>query len=293
MPPGTLDPTPPPFFRQGTPALTKLIVLAALAVLLMVLDARLRLTPPLRQAIATVLHPLQWLALQPVHGVQWLAAHAVDVHRARREAEEARLALAEQADRAGLVEHLAQENRELRALLGLRQRVWPQAQAAEVLHALPDPYRPALVIDRGRTHGLQPGAVVLDGQGVLGQVTRTLPWTSEVTLLVHRQLAVPVLNTRTGERHLAFGTGDADEPLLTLRFVPLGTATAVGDTLVTSGIDGVYPPGLPVAQVVRVEPQGSGFALVEARPLARVRDALHVLVLQRPDETARAPEVQR
>lgn len=282
MPPGTLDPTPPPFFRQGTPALTKLIVLSALAVLLMVLDARLRVAQPVRGAIATALLPLQWLALQPVRGVQWLAAHAVDVHQARREAEEARQALAQQADRAGLVEHLAQENRELRALLALRERLWPQALGAEILHALPDPYRPAVVIDRGARHGVAVGATVMDGWGVLGQVTRTTPWTSEVTLLVHRQLAVPVLNTRTGERHLAFGSGDVEAPLLTLRFVPASTETAVGDMLVTSGIDGVYPPGLPVARVVRVEPQGSGFALVEAQPLAHVRDALHVLVLQRP-----------
>lgn len=293
MPPGTLDRTPPPFFRQGTPALTKLLVLSCLAVLLMVLDARLRLTPLLRHGVATALYPLQWLALQPVHGVRWLAGHLVDVHTARREAEEARQALAQQADRAGLVEHLAQENRELRALLGLRERLWPQAQGAEILHALPDPYRPAVVIDRGARHGVAPGATVMDGWGVLGQVTRVLPWTSEVTLLVHPRLAVPVLNTRTGERHLLFGNGSLDEPRLLLRFVPAGTETRVGDTLVTSGIDGVYPPGLPVAQVVRVEPQDDGLARVEAAPLGHVRDALHVLVLQRPQTAADGGETAR
>ena len=281
MSPGTLDPTPPPFFRQGTPARTKLVVLSALAVLLMVLDARLGLTAPLRSAVATALIPLQWLALQPVRGVQWLAGHVVDVRHARRELEEARLALAQQADRAGLVEHLAQENRELRALLGLRQRLWPHALGAEILYALPDPYRPMVVIDRGARHGVALGATVMDDRGVLGQVTRVHPWSSEVTLLVHRQLAVPVLNTRSGERHLAFGNGNIEAPRLTLRFVPASTDTKVGDTLVTSGIDGVYPAGLPVAQVERVEPLDSGFARVEARPLARVRDARHVLVLQR------------
>ncbi|MCX7815590.1 MAG: rod shape-determining protein MreC [Tepidimonas ignava] len=281
MPPGTLDRTPPPFFKQGTPALTKLLLLSALAVLLMVLDVRLRLTPPLRSALATVLYPVQWVALQPVHAVRWVAGYLTDVHAARQQAEAAQQALAAQADRAGLVEHLAQENRELRALLGLREQLWPQSLGAEILYALPDPYRPGVVIDRGTMHGVQPGDTVMDGWGVLGQVTRAYPGSSEVTLLVDRRLAVPVLNTRSGERYLAFGNGDLDAPTLTLRFVPAQTDTVVGDTLVTSGIDGVYPPGLPVAQITRVEAQGSGFAWVEARPLARVRDALHVLVLHR------------
>ncbi|TSE18671.1 Cell shape-determining protein MreC [Tepidimonas alkaliphilus] len=281
MPPGTLERQPPPFFRQGTPALAKLVVLSALAVLLMVLDARFQVTPWVRHGIAVALYPLQWLAWQPVRGWQWLSRHTLDLQRARREADEARLALAQQADRAGLVEHLAQENRELRALLGLRERVWPQAIGAEILHALPDPYRPMVLIDRGAQHGVTVGAAVMDGWGVLGQVTRVLPWTSEVTLLAHPRLAVPVLNTRTGERHLAFGNGDLDEPALQLRFVPVSTETQPGDTLVTSGIDGVYPAGLPVGQVVRVEPQEDGLAQVLVRPSAHVRDALHVLVLQR------------
>jgi len=281
MPLGTVDRTPPPFFKQGTPALTKLLVLSALAIVLMVVDTRLRWSQPIRTGIATVLYPVQWLALQPVRAVQGAGQHFASLKTAQREAAEAREQLAQQAQRAGLVEHLAQENRELRRLLGLRERSLPAAQGAEILYALPDPYVPAVVIDRGTVQGIRGGAPVMDGYGVLGQVTRVYPTTSEVTLLVHRQHAIPVLNTRTGERFLAYGNGQLDDPALVLRFVPERTPTEVGDALVTSGIDGVYPPGLPVGTVTAVTPQsGSGFAQVVVHPAARMRDALHVLVVQ-------------
>jgi rod shape-determining protein MreC len=293
MPLGTLDRTPPPFFKQGTPALSKMLVLSALAVVLMVVDARLHWAAPLRTAVATVLMPVQWLALQPVHAVRWVGTHLASLEAAQRDAREAREQLAQQAQRAGLVEHLAQENRELRRLLGLRERVSPATQGAEILYALPDPYVPAVVIDRGALQGVRLGAPVMDGYGVLGQVTRVHPATSEVTLLVHRKMAVPVLNTRTGERYLAYGTGSRDEPELSLRFVPVQTATRAGDVLVTSGIDGMYPTGLPVATVRRVSAEGGeGFAEVLAEPAARVRDALHVLVLE-PMSNAPAAQEDR
>ena len=281
MPLGTLDRTPPPFFKQGTPARTKLWVFSALAVLLMVVDARLQWVAPLRSGIAVVLYPVQWVALQPVRALHWVGAHFTALEAARRDAHEARALLAQQAERAGQVEFLAQENLTLRRLLQLRERQAPTAQAAEVLHTLPDPYVPGVVIDRGSLHGVALGAPVMDGFGVLGQVTRVHPATSEVTLLSHRQLAIPVLNTRTGERYLAYGTGERDMPALTLRFVPLQTATAAGDTVVTSGMDGVYPPGLPVGTVSEVSADGGeGFAHVRVEPSARVRDAQHVLVLR-------------
>lgn len=294
MPLGTVDRTPPPFFKQGTPALTKLLVLSALAILLMVVDTRLRWAAPLRAAIATVLYPVQWLTLQPVRGVQWLADHFASLQAAQRDAREAREQLAQLAQRAGLVEHLAHENRELRRLLGLRERVAPAGFGAEILYALPDPYTPSVVIDRGALAGVQEGSAVMDGFGVLGQATRVYPATSEVTLIVHKRLAVPVLNTRTGERYLAYGNGDRDDPALSLRFVPLQTATRAGDALVTSGIDGLYPPGLPVGTVRAVSTEGEeGFARVDVEPAARTRDALHVLVLPPAHRETPRAEVAR
>ena len=280
MPLGTVDRTPPPFFKQGPSALSKLLVLSALSALLMVVDARRQWAEPVRQAVATVLYPLQWVALQPLHATRWMGEYIGSLQAALKEAEEARAELVRQVQRAAIVEHLSQENRELRSLLGMQERMPTQAQGAQILYELPDPFTRRVMINVGQRHGIQSGSAVMDGFGVLGQVTRVHLLTSEVTLLVDRQQAIPVINTRTGRRSLAFGLSDHPTPLLELRFESVNTETEVGDVLTTSGIDGVYPPGLPVATVTLVSATGAaGFARIEAAPTARMDNALHVLVV--------------
>jgi rod shape-determining protein MreC len=280
MPLGTVDRTPPPFFKQGPSALSKLLVLSALSALLMTVDARRQWAEPVRQVVATVLYPLQWVALQPLHAVRWTGAYIGSLQVALKEAEVARAELVRQVQRAAIVEHLSQENRELRSLLGMRERMPTQAQGAQILYELPDPYTRRVVIDAGQRQGIQSGSAVMDGFGVLGQVTRVNLLTSEVTLLVDRQQAIPVINTRTGRRSLAFGLSERPVPLLELRFESVNTETEVGDVLTTSGIDGVYPPGLPVATVTHVTTTGAaGFARIEAAPTARIDNVLHVLVV--------------
>ena len=282
MPLGTIDQPPPPFFKQGPSALSRLLVLSALALLLMVLDTRLQMAAPLRQSLAVALAPLQWLALQPLHAVRWSGQYLGSLEAAQREAAVARAELVRQVERAAIVEHLAQENRELRTLLGLRERLPAQSRAAQILYQLADPARQRVVINIGQQDGVRAGSAVMDGFGVLGQVTRVYWGSAEVTLLTDARQAIPVINTRTGQRSLAFGLplGGAGQSRMELRFEPSATQAMVGDVLTTSGIDGVYPPGLPVAQIEQVtNVVADGFAQVLALPLARVDHALHVLVI--------------
>jgi rod shape-determining protein MreC len=293
MPLGTVDRTPPPFFKQGPSALSKLLVLSALAVLLMVVDARRQWAAPLRTSIAVVLYPVQWLALQPGHAVAWTGQYLGSLTRAQAEAAEARSELVRQAQRAGLVEHLAQENRELRTLLGMRERLTGHARGAEILYETPDPYSRKVVIDQGQSHGIRPGSPVMDGYGVMGQVTRVYPATAEVTLLTDRHQAIPVINTRTGQRSLAYGVSGSAEGRLELRFESVNTEAEPGDILTTSGVDGIYPPGLPVARVLTVSAiDGSGFSRIECAPLARMHNTLHVLVID-PVTDGRRPGLER
>jgi len=293
MPLGTVDRTPPPFFKQGPSALSKLLVLSALAVLLMVVDARRQWAAPLRTSIAVVLYPVQWLALQPGHAVAWTGQYLGSLPRAQAEATEARSELVRQAQRAGLVEHLAQENRELRTLLGMRDRLTGHARGAEILYETPDPYSRKVVIDQGQSHGIRPGSPVMDGYGVMGQVTRVYPATAEVTLLTDRHQAIPVINTRTGQRSLAYGVSGSAEGRLELRFESVNTEAEPGDILTTSGVDGIYPPGLPVARVLTVSAiDGSGFSRIECAPLARMHNTLHVLVID-PVTDGRRPGLER
>jgi rod shape-determining protein MreC len=280
MPLGTLDRTPPPFFKQGPSALSKLMFFSALALFLMVADLRFRITQPIRAAVATALYPVQWLALQPVRAVQHGGGYFTALSQARVSEEDARQKLASQSLRASQVEQLAQENSRLRKLLGLREQAAITGMAAQVLYDAPDPYTRKVIIDKGMFQGVELGSPVLDESGVLGQVTRVHPLVSEVTLVIDRELAIPVLNTRTGERSVAFGEPAAYGGGLELRFMGSNSDVQQGDLLTTSGVDGVYPPGLPVARVERIERRAeSAFARIYCTPQAQVNAAVHIMVV--------------
>ena len=280
MPLGTLDRSPPPFFKQGPSALSKLMVCSALALFLMVADARFRIAQPLRAAVATALYPLEWVAIRPVLGLRFVGTYFESLQSAQAGEAAARKKLALQSLRANQVEELQIENGRLRKLLELRERIGTQARAAEVLYDAADPYSRKVIIDRGLAQGIEPGSPVVDESGVLGQVTRVHPLVSEVTLVIDREQAIPVLNARTGARSLAYGDPSGQGGALELRYMPGNSDVQVGDLLTTSGVDGVYPPGLPVAKVVTVERRpDSGFARIECAPQAMVQAARHVMVL--------------
>ena len=277
---GTIDRTPPPFFRQGYSALTKLIFFTALSVFMMVADTRFTVVAPLRAGIAAALAPVQRALLVPVDLTRGGNEYLQGLTKALANEDAARRQLAQQAEQAQSAERLANENRQLRGLLELKPALTVKSVAAEVMYEAADPFSRKFYIDRGLAQGLVLGAPVITEGGVIGQVTRVYPLSSEVTLLTDRDAAIPLLNTRTQLRAAAFG-GVAQGSALELRFVSANTDVKVGDVLHTSGVDGVYPPGLPVAKVTLVERQADGgFTRVELAPLASVDRVRHVLVLE-------------
>ena len=282
MPLGTIDRTPPPFFRQGPSALTKLAFCAALAIFLMAADNRVKLIVPLRAALATVLLPVQQALGVPVEVLTGLTTHAQGLRQAMANENAALAKLAAQSERAAKVEQLATENANLRALLELRPALQVKAISAEVLYEASDVYSRKVFIDRGQQQGVVAGAPVINEAGVLGQVTRVYPMTSVVTLLTDKDATVPVQNTRTQQRSAAFGGVVAQgQGAMELRFMAGNADVQIGDVLVTGGIDGVYPAALPVAKVVQVERRAeSGFARVLAAPVASIDGVRHVLVLE-------------
>jgi rod shape-determining protein MreC len=162
MPLGTLDRTPPPFFRQGPSALTKLAVFSALAIFLMAADSRLRYIQPIRAAVATALLPVQRTLRVPVEMVQGGSDYLRGLTRAIAGEREARAALLAQAERAARVEQLMQENTRLRALLELRPALAVKSRTAEVLYEATDPYSRKLFIDSGSTQGIVLGSPVIN-----------------------------------------------------------------------------------------------------------------------------------
>jgi rod shape-determining protein MreC len=283
MPLGTLDRDPPPFFRQGPSALSKLAVFSALAIFLMVADARFKVMQPLRVVLASVLYPVQWLALQPVQLLQGGNDYFATLHAAQSARDNALSKLGLQAQRANQVDQLTLENERLRKLLGLRERLHSPAMAAQVLYDAADPYTRKVIIDKGMADHVALGSPVLDELGVLGQVTRVYPLVSEVTLISDRDHATPVLNARTSARGVMFGDVSSHADAMELRFMAANADVTEGDLLTTSGVDGVYPPGLPVARIEKIERRvDAAFARIYCVPLALVSGASHVMVLEAP-----------
>ena len=278
---GTLERSAPSFMRQGPTPRAQLILYSALALFLMVADARFRITDPVRNVVATTLYPVQWLMLQPIEFLGRSTEYVESLETAQAQTRQAQHQLLEASLRANQLEELELENERLRQLLELRTRTKVSARAAQILYDTADPYSRRVVVDAGQASGVEPGSPVVDALGVLGQITRVHPFYSEATLLIDRDQAIPVVNVRTGQRGVAYG-----DPVLShgggmeLRFMQASADIEEGDLLTTSWMDRVYPPGLPVARVVRVERRADlAFARVYCKPLARVQGARHVLLL--------------
>ena len=281
---------PPPFFRQGPSAFSRLLVFSSLALLLMVADARFALMQPLRTALSVVLYPLQWLAVRPVLLIQGAQSALGAVTANEASLATLRQRMATESQRANQADQLLLENRRLRDLLALQSRLEPRSVAAQVLYDAADPYTRKVILDKGELQGLHLGAPVLDERGVLGQVTRLFPLVSEVTLITDRDHAIPVLNARTGARGVAYGDNFNHADAMELRFMAANADVAVGDLLTTSGVDGVYPAGLPVARIEKIERRTDAvFARIYCTPVALVSGAAQVLVLDPLGAAAPAP----
>ena len=280
MPYGSLDRTPPPFFKQGPTSLSKLLLLSALALFLMVADNRFEFGKVVRASLATALNPVVNTVLKPVAAVQDSFKYLDTLNNVKLSEQEAHTKLLLLSQRANQVETLALENSRLRQLLSLKETLSTPAQAAEVLYDATDPYSRKIIVNRGSVHAVQLGSPVIDELGVLGQVVRVFPLTSEVAMIIDREQTTPVLNTRTGVRSVAYGNPSASGDVLELRFISGNADVLAGDVLTTSGVDGVYPAGLLVAKIEKVERRAdSGFAKIICTPKANVLGAKHVMIL--------------
>lgn len=302
MPYGSLDRTPPPFFKQGPTSLSKLLLLSALALFLMVADKRFEVGKIVRLSIATVLNPIANAIATPVLALQDSFKYVDTITAIKISEQETQKKLLLQSQRANQVEALTLENTRLRQLLSMKETLSTPAQTAEVLYDAIDPYSRKIIVNKGSVHSVQIGSPVLDELGVLGQVVRVFPLTSEVAMIIDREQTTPVLNTRTGVRSVAYGNPSAHGDSLELRFISGNADVLAGDVLITSGVDGVYPVGLQVAKIEKVDRRAdSGFAKIVCTPKANVLGSKHVLILNplttidtpRPAQEVATPTTKR
>ena len=281
-----MDHTPPPFFKRGPAPLVRLFFFASLSLALLVIDARFRYAEGLRSWLALAAYPVQRAATTPAELVGAIGSFFSTQAQLVAENERLRARALTYSQHAQRYEAAYAEAEQLRKLVGVQERLEVRAIPAEVMYNGRDPYAHKLFIDRGATHGVRPGSPVTDETGVVGQVTRVHPLVSEVTLATDRDQAIPVQVVRNGLRAVAFGGGATGT--LELRFMAANADIQTNDRLVTSGIDGTYPPGLPVATVMRIERDAeNAFARVVCRPAAGVDRGRFVLVLT--DETVKPP----
>ena len=284
-----MDHTPPPFFNRGPAPLVRLAFFASLSLALLVLDARFRYTEGLRSVLSLAVYPLQTLATLPSALGERIAGYFASQSQLRGENTELRAKLLGASQAAQRFEAAQAESAQLRRLIGAAERAPLKATPAEILYNGRDPYSRKVVIDKGGRHGVRPGAPVVDENGVVGQVTRAHALSSEVTLLTDKEQAIPVQVVRNGLRAVAFGAGASG--MLELRFMAANAEIQNGDKLVTSGIDGTYPPGLPVATVSRVERDAAyAFARIVCQPAASVESGGYVLVLGAESKRLAYPE---
>lgn len=271
-----MDHQTPPFFKHGPSPLARFAFFAILSVLLMVADAYQNYLVVLRQAVAVMVTPLQRLANAPAVISERVGDFFIS--QAHLQKENSRLQQLELQHAAQLQGYQAMqaENAYLRKLLEARKQSDQTLLMAEILYAGRDPFSHKIIIDKGTTHGIVAGQPVVDDIGVVGQVTRAYPFSSEVTLLTDKDQAIPIEIVRNGLRAIAFGQGQ--DGTLNLAFMPMNADVQPGDTVVTSGIDGTYPAGLPVAVVSKIERDAAvAFARIVCIPSAGV--GLHKQVL--------------
>ncbi|MDQ1832801.1 rod shape-determining protein MreC [Massilia scottii] len=282
--------SPPPLFKQGAPARVKVTVFAFISIALLMVDARVHALATVRQVAGTVLYPLQMAALMPRDALADVGSYFSSISSLKQEVRDLQVAQVAVAEKLQQAQLQSAENAQLRKLMGAREHVPVKTMLSEILYDARDSSSRKIVLDRGSQNGVALGQPVIDNAGVVGQVTRVFPFTAEVTLLTDREQAIPVQVLRNGLRSVAYGRGQSGT--LDLRFVAPNADIQVGDVLITSGMDGVYPAGLAVAKVTKVENSAAGaFGGVVCQPLAGIDRNRHVLILTTlPQVPARPPE---
>lgn len=284
--------SPPPLFKQGASARAKMVFFALIALILLSVDSHVRSLGVVRQVISTALYPLQVVALAPRDAFRYIGGYFSSLSDLKEE--NARLRLQQVTDARTLQEgqQLLAENTQLRHLLDTRERLPVKSILGEILYDTRDPFTRKIMLDRGSQHGVESGEPVIDHVGVVGQVTRVFPFASEVTLLTDKDQVIPVQVVRNGLRSVAYGRGQSNQ--LELRFMPTNADIQKGDVLVTSGIDGIYPPGLAVATVTQVENKADSFARIVCQPTAGIDRNRQLLILQSEHKfAARPPDEQK
>ena len=245
----------------------------------MLIDFRYKALDPIRNNVNWLLRPLEYVMMTPRNIFEVTSEYFTSRGTLEKENQVMKVRQAELSLLANQSEFLLIENQNLRQLMDLQKQVQFETLPVEILFNPPNPISQRIVINRGSNDGLKLGNPIASDSGILGQVIRVYDRSAEVSLLEDRDFAVPVQVARNGLRAAVFGAGRGNP--LELRYLPVASDLEVGDVLITSGIDGVYPPGFAVAVISRIErnadKNSSNVFCVPVAPANRYRQALALL----------------
>ncbi len=266
-------------FSASMAGTLRLIVYLALACVLMVVDYRGHWLQRARYGAAVVIEPLYKLAALPSQAVD--TVHVAFASRKQLTSENRRLRqdLLLANARLNRMASVAKQNDKLKQLLDTRRSLKMNVQLAQLIDVDLGAYRHRIMLNVGTHQGISEGQVVIDAEGIMGQVVEVLPDTCVVMLITDPDAAVPVVIERTGQRTVAYGSRAGG--LLQLPNLPVSADVRTGDELLTSGLGGRFPPGFPVGRIESVHPDAAGmFLAAAARPAARLEYSSNVLLLR-------------
>ena len=282
---------PPAFFHRGPSPLARLTFFTLAAVALMIADHRFHALETVRLSLSVLAHPVQQVATMPGAAFGRVGEYFASQERLLRENQGLKAKVLEQSAAAQEARLLKAEQAHLLSMTAGKSRYVESGTIAEVLYNARNPFMRKIVVDKGLTHSIAPGMPVIDGSGVVGQVTNVGTFSSEVTLVTEKDQSVPVMLVRNGLRAVAVGSGK--DGSIDIPFMPVSADVQNGDMFVTSGIDGTYPPGLVVAEVTSVQKNAAYvFAKISAKPAAGVDNHRYVMVLPLPAASVARPDAK-
>jgi len=266
------------FFNRGPALGLRLVLAIACSVGLMFIDRYTESSTQVRSFLTSAVSPLFYAASLPESFISGASEQLMSQQQLLSENHQLKARLLNQEAQLQLLTFLQQENDKLRALLGSAPVVQGQRLIAEVLAVYSHPFAHQVVLNKGTNDGITVHQPIIDEKGVVGQVVSVGPTSSRALLISDNTHAISVRAERTGVRTVAEGLGQSDR--LRVIHLPLSTDIREGDRLLTSGLDGRFPEGYPVAEVTQVIKEASQpFMTVYAKPYASLDRIRHVLIL--------------
>ncbi|WP_020159175.1 MULTISPECIES: rod shape-determining protein MreC [Methylobacter] len=265
-------------FATGPSINTRLLVAVIASIALLATEQTTLRLAPLRATLSLLIDPIKYLVDLPTVLVEQASNSISSYSTLKKENERLREQQLVHQTRLLKLAALEKENIRLRALLENSFKLGEQVLIAELLSINTGPYEHIVQVNKGTRFGVHPQQPVLDANGVVGQVIRSLPFSSEIMLITDPNHAIPVQVNRNGLLTIAVGSGQMNR--LNLPFLPNNADIRTGDLLITSGLGGTFPQGYPVAVVDQFTPEPSKpFASITATPKAMLDRNRELLIV--------------